>query len=289
MSVEDVGGNVVSSAASITLAIASQPGAGAVLACSGTGTNGDSLAAINGVADFTGCKITGKIGSYTLNATAGGFTTITSNAFTITFGAASQVVFSAQPGGGANGTAWTNQPKVTVEDQSGNVVTNSAAADHSRHRDQSRHRGHPRLLGHRHQRRHLCCRQRRGHLHRLQDHRQGRQLHAERGRHRVTAVTSNGFSITFGAASQLVFSTQPGGGVDGTAWTNQPSVSVEDQSGNVVTSSAAAITLAIATQPGTGATLACSGTGTNGEASPPSPAWPPSPAARSPARSAATR
>ena len=38
------------------------------------------------MATFAGCKITGKTGTYTLTAAATGFTTVTSNTFTITFG-----------------------------------------------------------------------------------------------------------------------------------------------------------------------------------------------------------
>ena len=87
MTVEDAGGNTVTTATnSITLGIATQPGSGATLACSGTGTNGDTLAATNGVATFAGCKITGKIGSYTLTATATGLAGGTSLPFTITIG-----------------------------------------------------------------------------------------------------------------------------------------------------------------------------------------------------------
>ena len=44
---------VANSSASITLAIASQPGFGATLTCTG----GNTLAATNGVATFAGCEI----------------------------------------------------------------------------------------------------------------------------------------------------------------------------------------------------------------------------------------
>jgi trimeric autotransporter adhesin len=40
-------------------------------------------------------------------------------------------------------------------------------------------------------------------------------------------------------------------------WSAQPTVSVEDSGGNVVTGNASAVTLAIASQPGSGATLSC--------------------------------
>ena len=66
--------------------------------------------------------------------------------------------------------------------------------------------------------------------------------------------------MTLGAATQLAFTTQPGGGANGAAWTTQPVVTVEDVGGNTVTSATATVTLAIATQPGSGATLTCTGT-----------------------------
>ena len=60
-----------------------------------------------------------------------------------------------------------------------------------------------------------------------------------------------------GTATQLAFTTQPNGGANGVAWTTQPVVTVEDSGGNTVTTSTASVTLAIATQPGSGATLGC--------------------------------
>ena len=91
--VEDANSNTVTSNAdAITLAIASQPGTGATLAC----TN-NPLTASGGVASFAGCKIVGTIGSYTLTASDAPLPTATSNSFSITVGAASQLVFTTQP------------------------------------------------------------------------------------------------------------------------------------------------------------------------------------------------
>jgi hypothetical protein len=82
VSVEDANGNLVSSGtnsnASITLAIATQPAAGATFTCT---TN--PVTASAGVATFAGCKITGLGGSYTLSATASGLGTATSNSCSI--------------------------------------------------------------------------------------------------------------------------------------------------------------------------------------------------------------
>jgi hypothetical protein len=78
VSVEDSGGNVVSTnnTASITLAIATQPRNGATFTCD---TNPKTAA--NGVATFTGCQITGRRGAYTLSASANGLASAISNGF----------------------------------------------------------------------------------------------------------------------------------------------------------------------------------------------------------------
>jgi hypothetical protein len=72
----------------------------------------------------------------------------------------------------------------------------------------------------------------------------------------LTSATSSTFNITVGAAAKLAFTTQPGGGTGGTAWTTQPVVTIQDAGGNTVTTSTASVTLAIGTNPGGGA-LTC--------------------------------
>jgi hypothetical protein len=105
VNVEDSNGNTVSSGtnsnASITLAVASQLGTGATLACSP-----NPLAASAGVATFVGCKITGTAGGYTLSATAKGLGSTTSSSFSI--GAPGiTLVQQATANGGANQTTQT--------------------------------------------------------------------------------------------------------------------------------------------------------------------------------------
>jgi Spherulation-specific family 4 len=124
VSVENASGGVVTgSSSAVTLAIASQPGSGASLSCTA-----NRVTAVNGVASFAGCKITGKAGSYTVKATDGSLTSATSASLRITAGSAAQLAFTTQPGGGANGAAWSTQPKVSVEDSGGNVVTTNTSA-----------------------------------------------------------------------------------------------------------------------------------------------------------------
>ena len=169
----------------------------------------------------------------------------------ITFGTATQLVFTTQPGGGANGAAWGTQPAVSVEDASGNVVTN---ATNSITLALGTNPGGT-----------LTC----GGGNTLAANAgtatfAGCEITGKAGTYTLTAaatgfttVTSGNVPITFGPASQLVFTTQPGGGADGTFWGTQPVVSVEDASGNVVTNATNSITLALGTNPG--GTLSCGG------------------------------
>ena len=248
VSVQDSGGNVVTTATNpVTLGIASQPGSGATLACS---ANPQTPA--GGVATFAGCQITGKAGTYTLSASATGLSGATSSSFNLSVGAAAQLAFSTQPGGGANGATWSTQPAVSVEDSGGNVVsTNNTASITLAIATQPAGGGtlfcsaNPKTAA--------------GGVATFA----GCKITGKAGSYTLSAsgagfsATSNSFNLTAGAASQLAFSTQPGGGANGATWSTQPAVSIEDASGNV-TNGGSNITLAIASQPGSGASLTCS-------------------------------
>ena len=186
---------------------------------------------------------------YTLTASATGLATATSSPFNITAGTATKLVYTTQPGGGANGSSWTNQPTVAVEDVSGNLVTtatnsitlaigtNPGGALACTANPKAAAGGSAGFAG--------CA------------------ITGTAGSYTLTAsatglatATSSAFNITAGTATKLVYTTQPGGGADGTAWGAQPTVAIEDASGNVVTTATNSITLAIGTNPG--GTLACS-------------------------------
>ena len=123
VTVEDaIGDTVTGSSASITLAIGTNP-SGGTLACTANPKN-----AAAGVDAFAGCNINKSGNGYTLTATSSGLTTATSSAFNITVGAAAQLAFTTEPGGGTGGTAWATQPVVTLQDAGGNTVTGSTAA-----------------------------------------------------------------------------------------------------------------------------------------------------------------
>src|ERR1035441_4922283 len=71
----------------------------------------------------------------------------------------------------------------------------------------------------------------------------------------VVLQGNSAFNITLGAAAKLAFTTQPGGGTGGTAWTTQPVVTVQDAGGNTVTTDASTVTVAIGTNAGPGGVL----------------------------------
>jgi len=71
----------------------------------------------------------------------------------------------------------------------------------------------------------------------------------------LTNTDSGTITVTVGSAAKLVFTTQPGGGTGGTAWTTQPVVTVEDAGGNTVTTDTSTVTVAIANNAGPGGVL----------------------------------
>ena len=113
--VEDVNGQIVStSTATIAIAIGTNPGLGSL---SGT----LSVAAVNGVATFNNLSINNAGVGYTLAASSSGLTGATSNPFTI--GVSQHLAFAVQPGGGAAGVTWSQQPVVDVLNSLNQVVT----------------------------------------------------------------------------------------------------------------------------------------------------------------------
>jgi hypothetical protein len=248
VSVENSSGGVVTGNSDpVTLAIASQPGSGATLSCTA-----NPVTAANGVASFAGCKITGKAGSYTLKATDGSLTPATSATFPVTAGPAAQLAFSTQPGGGTSGATLATQPKVSVEDSGGNVVTGNSSAVTLAIGSQP---GTGAALS--------CTRNPVTASSGVASF-AGCKITGKAGSYTLTAsdggltsATSGSISITAGPATHLAFTTPPGGGASGAAWSTQPAVSVEDASGNVVAGNTSSVTLAIASQPGSGAALSC--------------------------------
>jgi hypothetical protein len=122
VTVQDALGNTITtSSASITVAIAPNPGGavlGGVLMASASG----------GVASFSNLTIDKAASGYTLSATSSGLTSATSNAFNITVGPATRLAFTVQPHTTPAGSNISPAVQVAVQDAGGNTVTSSTAA-----------------------------------------------------------------------------------------------------------------------------------------------------------------
>lgn len=115
--IQDIYNNKTSGSDNVTLVINNDPSIGATLG--GTVLVGAS----NGVANFSDINIDLLGVGYTLDATAAGLTTATSDAFEITAGPPTQIIITQEPSNTAAGIAMT--PAITVElrDAAGNLST----------------------------------------------------------------------------------------------------------------------------------------------------------------------
>ncbi|MES1247893.1 MAG: invasin domain 3-containing protein, partial [Actinomycetota bacterium] len=238
VAVQDSFGNTVTSDTSNVTVALTTPG-GATL--SGTKT----VAAVAGVATFSGLSVD-LANTYTLTASDGALTTGTSSSFTISPASASKLVFTQQPSNAAS-TASIGTPKVTVEDTFGNVVTTDTSnvtvalttpggATLSGTKTVAAVAGVATFGG-------LSV-----------DKANTYTLTATDGS--LASAMSSSFTISVGAAAKLAFTTQPSSSVNGGATlSTQPVVTVQDAGGNTVTTSSAAVTLALTTP--AGATLTC--------------------------------
>src|SRR2546430_973513 len=112
----DALGNLVPSfTGSVTIALGNNPG-GATL--SGT----TPVSAASGVATFFDLSLNKTGTGYTLTASASGLGTVTSIAFDITPGTASQLAFSVQPSNTVAGAAISPAVQVSALDPAGNLV-----------------------------------------------------------------------------------------------------------------------------------------------------------------------
>ena len=207
--VEDSGGNLVSSSASITLTASS-----GTLSCTTNPKN-----ASGGVATFAGCNLVGTATSgYSLTAASTGLTGATSSTFSLSTGSATKLVFTTSPGSSTNGVNFTNQPVVQVEDSGGNLVSSSASITLTASSGTLSCTTNPKnasggvatfagcnLVG---------------------TATSGYSLTAASTG--LTGATSSTFSLSTGSATKLVFTTSPGSSTNGVNFTNQPVVQVED-------------------------------------------------------------
>jgi subtilase family serine protease len=117
----DGSGNLVATDASnITLSFGNNPGGGAL---NGTTT----VAAVNGVATFTGLSINIAGAGYTLTASDGSLAGATSGSFAISAATASKLVIANQPTAASVGVAISPAVTVAIEDAYGNIVTTNSS------------------------------------------------------------------------------------------------------------------------------------------------------------------
>jgi hypothetical protein len=248
VSVQDIGGTTVPGTTnSVTLAIASQPGSGAALSCASNPLN-----AVNGVAAFSGCSIAGTPGTYTISAAASGLTGATSTNFSITVGAPSKLVFTQSPAGAAGGTSFTTQPKVAVQDSTGNVVTTDSSIATLSITSGTGTSGAA-LSG--------CTQNESAGIITFSGCKidlvgTGYKLHAIDGS--LAAADSNAFNVAVGAPALVTFSQQPSGtATGGTPFAQQPQVTVKDPGGNLVSSASVTLSVTSGSGGGAGGTVSC--------------------------------
>jgi hypothetical protein len=239
VTVEDQFNNVVTSDTSnVTVAIGTNPSGG---------TLGGSLtvAAVNGVATFSNLSINKAGTGYTLTASDGSITGATSTAFNITPAAASQLVFTTPPSSAQAGTFISPAVQVSVEDSFGNVVTsdtsNVTVAIGTNPSSGT-------LTGT------LTVAAVNGvaSFGDLSINKAGTGYTLTAADGPLTGATSTAFNITPAAPSQVVFTTQPSNTQAGAFISPAVQVSVEDAFGNVVTSNASNVTVALGSNPSGG-------------------------------------
>ena len=239
VSIEDAGGNVVTTATnSIVVAIANNAGGGTL---GGTAT----VTAVAGVATFSTLSINKTGTGYTLKATSGALTAGTSSGFNITPGTATQLAFAVQPTSTAAAATITPNVQVSIEDANGNVVTsavngvtlaigtNPGSGTLSGTLTQTAVGGVATFPG-------------------LSINKTGTGYKLSASSGALTAATSTAFNITPGTATQLVFTQQPTNVVAAASISPSVQVSIEDAQGNVVTTATSSVTMAIGTNPGSG-------------------------------------
>lgn len=226
--VEDANGNIMQTDNStVTLSVATPNGS-----TFGTGST-VTAQAVNGVATFD-FLILNKAGTYTLSATDTDSGTVltpaASNSFTISHASAYQLAFAVQPTSTGENTSISPAVVVNVEDAYGNIVTNDASAV-----TLSVNSGPSTAINGNV----IAANQGVATFSALSLPNAGNYtLSATDGG--LTGAISNPFTITgpFGAASQLVFSSQPvnttAGSTISDANGHAITVQVEDANGNVV-------------------------------------------------------
>ena len=224
LALEDASGNLETGISTGTVTLALTTTNGATLA--GTTT----ITLIKGAATFTNLSVN-KVGTYTLTPSTdvAGVTGVpVSSTLTITPGVATQLVWRTQPGGAASEAGLSPQPVLALEDAAGNVETGNSAGTVTVALTTA---GGATLAGTT-----VVT------LVRGVATFSGLSI-AKAGAYTLTPSTDVGgvtnlpvsasFRIVPGPATQLVWTTEPGDAVAGSALTPQPVLTLKDAAGNV--------------------------------------------------------
>jgi hypothetical protein len=252
--VEDAYGNdVTNNTSSVTLALNGYTTGNGGTTQGTLGCTNLTVTASAGVATFAACQITGTAaaGTYTLKATDGSLTAApASSGVSIIAGTATKLGWGVQPVGGVTeGTSFATQPKVYVEDVNGNVATGDTSSVTLALNGYTTGNGGTTqgTLGCTN----LTVTASAGVATFAACQITGTAaagtytLKATDGSLTAAPASSN-VSITAGTATKLVWDVQPVGGVtEGINFATQPKVYVEDAYGNVATTNASSVTLAL--------------------------------------------
>jgi hypothetical protein len=241
--VQDAYGNTITSnnTTQITLAIANNAGGGTL---SGTTT----VTVASGVATFSNLSIDKSGTGYTLLASATGLTSSTSGAFNITPGPAVKLGFSQQPTNTTAGAVFSPNLKASVQDSFGNTVTTNNTAQITL--SMGNNPNGAALFG----TTTVTAVNGTATFTTVNIRKAGTGFTIAAASTGLTSTTSTSFNITAGAATKLLYTTQPSN-VSAGAKMATVRVSVRDTYTNLVTTdNTTQITLSISNNPG-GSTL----------------------------------
>jgi hypothetical protein len=222
--IEDSGGNRVTSNNSPVTA---------TFTSGGVSITNNFATAASGLATFSGTALNALAGPYTITFSDGSLTAVVSNTVTVGAGTATQLVVTTQPSSAvASGVALAVQPVVKIEDSGGNVVTSNYATVTAT------------LTSSVYTLSHATATASAG----VATY-SGLALNAPTGTYTLTfsdsplvPAVSGAVSVTSGAATKLVITTQPSStDASGVALVQVPVVKVEDAAGNVVTSDSSVV------------------------------------------------
>ena len=238
--VQDTYGNTVSGdTSSVTVALTANPG-------SGTLSGNKTVAAQSGLATFNNLSLNQVGSGYVLTATDGSLTSVSSAGFNITPGAAAKLVFSLQPSSTPAGASITPTVAVLVQDANGNTATNdSSTVTLSIGTNPP---GNGTLSG----KTAVAAVNGAATFSGLSIDKAGTGYTLTASDGGLSSATSNGFNISAGAATKLVFGQQPTSALAGAGISPAVTVLVQDAFGNTVINDSSSVTVSLGTNPGNG-------------------------------------